>query len=249
MRRLTALILALILGSTLLPATTAVAECKAQAIGSKGKASCDDLGAKDRGSPRPKPSAPGSKPNPAPCGWMAPGRPRPCAMPFGGPPSPVTTPVDIEAVAREAALELQVPAPRPVIGPDPARNQWNMIPVGFPIWVWTEALTSVNASTSRAGITISMTATAATTTVSFGDRTTITCTSMSRRPPVLDPPDTPSPDCGHVYQNTGLRTITATASWTVTWAAMGHTGTLALTSSASTTLRVGELTAVLVPDR
>ncbi|MGA4670372.1 hypothetical protein ACPCG0_11360 [Propionibacteriaceae bacterium Y1923] len=138
--------------------------------------------------------------------------------------------------------------PTPIIGPDPARNQWNMIPVGFPLWVWTEHPRQLGASTTEQGITITMTATAGPTSVNFGDGTTITCHTMTRRPQILNPAAQHSPDCGHVYQDKSHYTITATTPWTVQWHALGQTGTLTLTTTASTTLRVGELTAVLVPN-
>ncbi|MGA4507937.1 hypothetical protein ACQB6R_02755 [Propionibacteriaceae bacterium G1746] len=156
--------------------------------------------------------------------------------------------MNVAAVARQASLAMQLPPPKPVIGPDPARNQWNMIPVGFPIWIWTTHPTTLTHTTTQQGITITMTATAGPTIVSFGDGTAITCTTTTPRPPVLDPP-TPSPTCGHTYQTKGNYQISATTTWSITWQALGETGTVTIPRTAATPLRVGELVAVIVPDR
>ena len=155
---------------------------------------------------------------------------------------------DVSVLAQRAALSLTVPAPELRIGPDPARNQWNMIPVGFPIWVWTTEANTLTATTTAEGITITMTATRGPTTITFGDGTTLVCRTMTPRPAYLDPPP-PSPDCGHTYTATGQHTITATTAWTIQWQALGMTGTVPITRTSATTLRVGELTAVLVPNR
>ena len=155
---------------------------------------------------------------------------------------------DVTVLAQRAALSLSVPAPELRIGPDPARNQWNMIPVGFPIWVWTTEASTLTATTTAEGITITMTATRGPTSLTFGDGTTLVCRTMTPRPAYLDPPP-PSPDCGHTYTATGQHTITATTTWTIQWQALGMTGTVPITRTSATTLRVGELTAVLVPNR
>ena len=155
---------------------------------------------------------------------------------------------DVTVLAQRAALSLSVPAPELRIGPDPARNQWNMIPVGFPIWVWTTEANTLTAATTAEGITITMTATRGSTTITFGDGTALVCRTMTPRPAYLDPPP-PSPDCGHTYTATGQHMITATTAWTIQWQALGLTGTVTITRTAGTTLRVGELTAVLVPSR
>ena len=124
-----------------------------------------------------------------------------------------------------------------------------MLPVGFPLWVWTDEPKTLTASTTQQGITITMRATAAgPTRVTFGDGTIITCTTMTPRPQVINPPP-PSPDCGHTYTVKGDYTITATTSWNIQWEALGFAGTITAERTGSGPLRVGELTAVLVPER
>ncbi|MGD8214423.1 hypothetical protein [Aestuariimicrobium sp. Y1814] len=153
--------------------------------------------------------------------------------------------MNIPAVAREASLSLQVPEPTIQIGPDPARNKWNMIPIGFPIWIWTTEPKALHATTTQQGITITMTATQGPTTITLGDGTTITCTTMTPRAPVITPPP-PSPDCGHTYTDKAHYTITATTTWTIQWDALGFTGTIPITRTGTAPLHVGELSSVLV---
>lgn len=199
--------------------------------------------------PKPKPNQPGVPGQPA-----APGPPGPsigCLTPFDNPTACIPTdaggrPIDIPGAARTAALSLRLPAPAISIGPDPARNEWNMIPVGFPVWIWTTEPKTLNATTTQQGIAITMTATQGPTTITFGDGTSIVCTTMTPRAPVITPPP-PSPDCGHTYRDKGDYVIRATTTWNVTWQALGLTGTIPITRTGNAPLRVGELTAVLVP--
>lgn len=156
--------------------------------------------------------------------------------------------VDPQVVAREAALELTVPKPGLVIGPDPAGNRWNMLAIGMPVWVGDPRPTnSVADQVTSQGIAISMDAARTTTTVDFGDGTRIQCSSMTVRP-AGTAPSVPSPDCGDTYITPGNYTVTVTSQWQVTWSAVGQTGVVPLTSSTSTALEVGEIGTVLVPE-
>ena len=253
MRRLTSLLLlsALLVGGTAIPALPDTAPCvgqRRQLVNGKWTLVCvlpgDPPPGPPRGTGKPEPVVPSptsTSPGLDGCAayWEDPDFCDPDAE-DGGP--------DVSVLAQRAALSLSVPAPELRIGPDPARNQWNMIPVGFPIWVWTTEANTLTATTTAEGITITMTATRGPTTITFGDGTTLVCRTMTPRPAYLDPPP-PSPDCGHTYTATGQHTITATTTWTIQWQALGLTGTVPITRTAGTTLRVGELTAVLVPSR
>lgn len=162
-----------------------------------------------------------------------------------GPNAPEPKPVNIHLVSQEAALKMKIPAPKIVLGPDPSVNKWNMTAVGFPNWLWTEEASSLNSVVTEQGITITMTATRASSTVAWGDGTTSTCTSMTPRPEKAGPRDK-SPDCGHVYLKAqDPTTISVTANWTITWRAMGQSGTVRVSRDASRTVKVGELNAVL----
>lgn len=168
----------------------------------------------------------------------APGAPRP-ATPAG------PTRADIQALVREASTTLQLPLGAPQIGPNPANNEWNMIPVGYPIWLWTSDPTTADASTTRNGIALQLTARRDRVTFTMGDGTTIRCATTTPYASSTKPM-TASPTCGHTYQRKGLYTISATTTWTVTWNALGMTGTLPVTRTTNTTLDVGELVSVLV---
>lgn len=207
-------------------------------VGDNGSKSDDAVGT--------LPKVPGQPVAPGP-----PGPPIGCLTPFDNPTACIPTdaggrPIDIPGAARTAALSLRLPAPAISIGPDPARNEWNMIPVGFPVWIWTTEPKTLNATTTQQGIAITMTATQGPTTITFGDGTSIVCTTMTPRATVITPPP-PSPDCGHTYRDKGDYVIRATTTWNVNWQALGLTGTIPITRTGNAPLRVGELTAVLVP--
>lgn len=150
----------------------------------------------------------------------------------------------VQTWAVSASSSMQLPASVPSVGPDPANNEWHMLAVGLPVWAWTHDPTTQNQSTTTNGITIDFQGTRTSTTIDWGDGTSTTCTSMTPRPADADPM-AESPDCGHVYQRKGTFTITSSTSWSVTWNALGFGGDLTVPRSASTTLEVGELHAVI----
>ncbi len=160
--------------------------------------------------------------------------------------------VSVVQVAREAAASLRVPAPVPVIGPDPQVNEWKFVAVGYPLWLWTEHADVVSTSVSSQGIVIGITARRVSTSFDMGDGSTVVCRQMSRYPGAMNPPR-PSPDCGHTYlklpKTPGSYSVVASASWEATWSAQGMSGTVMLTSTASRDVPIGELQSVLVPRR
>lgn len=102
------------------------------------------------------------------------------------------------AMAVNLVARLRFPAPKPIFGPNPNRNEWKMLAVGFPVWMWTEGPTTVSTSTSSNGFTFQMTARWRSTTFDMGDGNSVTCTSMTRYSASVKP-GTASPNCGHVY--------------------------------------------------
>ena len=142
----------------------------------------------------------------------------------------------------------------PKVGPDPSINRWNIVPVGQPLWLWHEGPDQITTNVTQQGITIQMTAVRTKTVFEMGNGDKVTCTKMSkwRKPLYLPPPK--SPNCGYTYprlpkeRGAGFN-MTVTAHWTVTWAALGQTGTLPLTRSQVRHMPVGELQAVIVPNR
>ncbi|MDN5571229.1 MAG: hypothetical protein L0G22_08255 [Propionibacteriaceae bacterium] len=163
---------------------------------------------------------------------------------------PVAPPAAVvRSLAREAVLTMELPSPEVRVGPDPSVNEWDMAVVGYPLWLWTETAASVEASTTQYGITIVMSAVRDRVVFDMGDGNTMTCRGMSRLPGGTKA-GTPSPDCGYAYSWPSLPegdyTVTATSQWSVTWSALGYSGTVPVEVSATRELPVGELQAVIV---
>lgn len=154
------------------------------------------------------------------------------------------TPEEVRRWAISAAASVQLPAPAIGVAPDPSANAWRIVAVGQPLWLVDSAAATVSSSASSQGITVSITARRTAVEFDMGEAT-IRCTSMTRRPATADP-RAKSPDCGYVYQRKGDRTVTATASWLISWSAAGQSGTVSMTRSSSRQLPVRELIAVNV---
>ncbi len=158
-----------------------------------------------------------------------------------------------ESVAREVVAALQLPAANPQVGPDPNWNEWKMAVVGHPLWLWTDGPRTMGTSNSEYGLSVTLDARHTHTTFTLGDGTTRTCATT--QPYVRDAvePGTPSPVCGHTYQQPprggDTYRVTATTHWSVTWSAAGFTGALPATMTASRDLPVNELQAVVVRTR
>lgn len=159
----------------------------------------------------------------------------------------VADPATLQLIAVRLATQLRLPAPRPTFGPEPEVNEWKMLSVGYPIWLWTEGSRTMTDAASADGYTFTMTARLRSTTFSMGDGRSITCPSMSRYSGAVRAGE-PSPDCGHVYEKPSLPKgrypVVATAHWDVAWSVGGLTGTVAITRTASRQLPIGELSAL-----
>ncbi|MGI3780141.1 MAG: hypothetical protein ACRYG2_05120 [Janthinobacterium lividum] len=145
-----------------------------------------------------------------------------------------------------AVAQLHLTPPKPVIGPSPEINEWNMAAVGYPYWLWAEGnLDPAPVSTTVADLTVSLDAHLASTTFDLGDGTRLTCTDLSARWTPAVEPGAPSPACGHTYTKPSLPegkyTITAYSTWAVDWSVNGVGGTIPLYQQASTAVPVGEL--------
>ena len=169
-----------------------------------------------------------------------PATPRPARLP--------PTRAEIEETAREVVLSLQLPAHAPRIGPDPAANEWGMAVVGHPLWLWTDAATSLSASRVQYGMAFDLSARLERVDFAMGDGTTVTCATTTPYD-VGVRPGAPSPTCGHVYETASLPrgsyTVTATSPWSVGWSGMGLSGSIPAGFTASRVVPVGELQAVV----
>jgi len=172
---------------------------------------------------------------------VTPGKPQPPAE------------VSVLAAVKEASATLKLPDGVPVVSPDPANNEWNMIPIGYPIWLTTTAPEKTSVSATQDGIPITITATRGETAFNSGESPGkvipyVYCWSMTQRKVHEYPPNRKSPDCGYVYKNMGTYTITATTSWHLAWSAAGYTGTLDTTrmAEAAKPLVIGQLKSRIV---
>ena len=157
-------------------------------------------------------------------------------------------PAAAEQYVRQLIVHLQLPTPTPQFGPDPSVNEWNMLAVGFPVWLWTEGPTTVTASESAFGHTFTLRATYRSTTFTMGDGHAKQCTKTTPYRSSVTP-GAKSPTCGYTYQQAapkGAYTVTATTHWDVAWSVAGYSGTLPGTHSASRDLPIGELHAIRV---
>lgn len=165
----------------------------------------------------------------------------------GEPAQPQQT-VSLEAIAISVATEVYLPAPAPKFGPDPSVNEWKMLAVGYPIWLWAVVPGSVHSSATQQGITVTLSARPVATSFDMGDGQTIRCAAMTPYTSAVRP-GTPSPDCGYTYRRPSLPrgsyTVTATTRWEISWSAVGQSGTFALNRAGSRELPIGEIQAVI----
>jgi len=163
--------------------------------------------------------------------------------------TPRVTGASVQPLVLQAVAEMQLPEAEPQFGPRPDQNQWGMIPVGYPIWLWLgDATDKLSLTVDKDGIEISLSANRTSATFTMGDGHTVTCTAFTQRPTHLnDDPMRPSPNCGYVYQTPNNYEVTATAKWLISWQADGQRGQLEVTDKGSSrqAIQVGELLSVI----
>ena len=149
----------------------------------------------------------------------------------------------------EVRVALHLPDPTPRFGPEPSANEWKMLAVGYPIWLWTDPPTHLSATATHDGLTMTLTADWTSTTFDMGDDHKVTCSRTTKYPEHPARYGTPSPTCGYTYQARSKPghdyTVAATTHWDVTWSTAGRTGSLTTTYTGRRTLPVGELQAVV----
>lgn len=170
------------------------------------------------------------------------------AAPAGAAPAPPTF-AETEAMVTRVLVQLEVPRPAIRIGPDPSVNEWNMAVVGYPLWLWTDEPAARAASVSAFGYTFDLSATRDSVTYDLGDGSApVTCTATTPYPGGAAVVGVPSPTCGHTYVRpslpAGTYLVRATARWTVSWSALGHSGTLPMPLTAMRRVPVGELQSI-----
>ncbi len=112
---------------------------------------------------------------------------------------------DPEQAAYIAIARLHLNPPKPVIGPSPQINEWNMAAVGYPYWLWADGnLNPAPVSTTVADLTVRLDAHLQSTTFDLGDGTRLTCTDLTKKWNPAVEPGAASPACGHTYTRPSL---------------------------------------------
>lgn len=148
---------------------------------------------------------------------------------------------DVEEAVARAIARLQIPSPQIVFGPEPSVNEWNAIPVNFPIWLNLVSKSSVSQRVQEGPLTIDLTARLANTYWQMGDGTGFSCSSMSPRPAGAQNPPRPSPTCGHTYRTPGSYQVSAISTWQVSWSVNGQSGTMTVARGGARQLNINEL--------
>ena len=164
-------------------------------------------------------------------------------------PSLATLVGSLSSTARTLIVRLQLPDPTPRFGPDPSLNEWKMAAVGYPLWLWTDGPTTVSDRAQAYGVTFVLRATWQSTTFDMGDGHEVTC-ATTRAYKAGTTPGRKSPACGYTYLTSSLPKgnyrVTATTNWRISWSALGQSGSLPGSHSATLSLPVGELNALVV---
>lgn len=160
---------------------------------------------------------------------------------------PQITPAEAAAVA---VARFRFPATPAAVGPPPSVNEWKMVAVGYPLWLWADGPTRVGPVTDEVeGLSVALDAKITRTQFAMGDGHTVACTGAGKPWARWVQPGAKSPSCGYIYQQPSLPrgkyTVTATTTWTVTWRVQDQRGVLTVNRSSATQLPVGELQAVV----
>jgi hypothetical protein len=120
--------------------------------------------------------------------------------------------------------------------------------VGVPVWLWTDVSPTTwgpnSATASVPGLSVTATAQVSKIAWDMGDGNTVVCPNAGT--PWFEG-GIESPTCEHIYeapsagQPNYAYTVTATATWDVTWTGGGTSGSLTVTRSSTTTVCIGEL--------
>lgn len=162
---------------------------------------------------------------------------------------PVRVRRDLAAVARTLVTQIGLPDPTPRVGPDPAVNEWGMVAVGFPLWLWTAGPGAVSDRVRAYGVTFTLRARWVSTRFDMGDGHSVLCTRMQPYTESVRP-GSRAPWCGYSYGRASLPegsyTVTATTNWRVRWSALGVSGSMPASFTGTRMLPVGELNALIV---
>lgn len=161
-------------------------------------------------------------------------------------------PPDPAQLAQEAIGQLRVPQPHINLGPNP-----NEIAVNFYTWLWVDYSPPITKTVTAGPVSVTATATFSSVVWSMGEPLSldgggvgsVTCEGMGVAPSSNANFNEPPP-CGYMFKYRSLQErtngvgqwpVSATATWSVTWAAStGQTGADSLSANSTTNVEVGE---------
>lgn len=153
--------------------------------------------------------------------------------------------VDYEGLAARAVARMQIPEAQIVFGPEPSVNEWNAIPVNFPIWLDLGAKRAVSQTVVEDAIRIELSASLANTYWQMGDGSAFSCSAMTTRPSGVQNPPRPSPTCGYTYTRKGDYQVSAISTWQVNWSVNGRSGVMTVARGGARTLKINELRSLI----
>ena len=149
-------------------------------------------------------------------------------------------------LAQSALRQLLLTGPEIGMAPGPGKTGL----VGLPVWLWTTVSPSTWGPTSATaavpGLSVTATAWAQKIVWDMGDGHSVTCTNPGTAY-TTSKGAAASPTCGYRYAHSSasqpgsVYTVTATTTWSVTWAGGGQSGVLTVTRTSTTSVRIGEL--------
>lgn len=140
----------------------------------------------------------------------------------------VANPVDVGALAQQAADSVAIPSPG--VQFNPSEQQGAVVNV--PTWLWVDpaAWQPVTAQASAGGVVVTATAAPQRVDWDMGNGDRVTCDGPGTPYDSSRPADQQSTGCSYTYrsssahQSGGTYTVTATVVWAITWTASGAPG-------------------------
>ncbi|MCE1175065.1 MAG: hypothetical protein LWW77_10720 [Propionibacteriales bacterium] len=155
----------------------------------------------------------------------------------------------IVPIEQSVVAALRLPEATPRFGPDPSVNEWNMLVVGFPIWLWTDGPRQQTTHVRHDGLEFAITATWQSSRFRMGDGEVVTCGAMTEYRQNVDVPGRESPTCGYVYEVVSPKghpyQVVAEETWRIDWSSDGDQGSFLHTYQGSRTLEIGELSSLI----
>jgi len=157
-------------------------------------------------------------------------------------------PMDPEVLAAQIIARMIFTGPTIVTAPPQGADSGV---VGLPIWMWADPSPATTGplsdSDAQGGVSVSVTGVVTQIVWGMGDGNSISCGLGTPYPG--GGVDTPSPDCGYTYATAstnhvaggGPWPITATSTWTITWAGGGEAGTESIELTTAGTMPISEI--------